>query len=770
MRSIRRLLLPVLALLLFCGPARAQERVRYDGHKHVRVTVKDHRELLTVLALTDDIWTCTGAGIGTFDIRQSPEQHAALLLSGIEHEVLDHNLQASIDAERARIAGGGGVAAGWFDDYKDYNQVKSYIQGLAAAYPALAKYSVIGKTLEGRDIFALRITGPGDTGARPALFLDGCQHAREWLTPTTNVYIADRLLKQYATDPDLKKLVDTVEFIIVPIVNGDGYVYSWDVDRFWRKNRRPPPLGSTCWGVDTNRNWGYQWGLDNGSSGNPCSETYRGAAPFSEPEPTVIANYVKSIPRIEAYIDFHSFSQLILSPWGYTPNPSPDHATFQAKGADMAAAIKAVHGKTYVYGPGYSTIYPTSGTSPDWAYGSRDIFAWTIEVRPASGGGGFDPPPDQILPTAEECFAAVEVLADWIRDPQTFTLPAGIPYPDAPETAASVDIKIIDGGAAYQPGSGKIYRRIGATGPFSPSALVAVGGGVYRGTLPAADCGETIQFYFEAKTTANQVLTYPPQGAAAPLSTKAAQSVVAYDDACETNKGWTPSAPNDTATSGKWNRMNPQGTSAQPEDDHTPAPGAWCWVTDGNAGATVNDKDVDGGLATIMSPKLDATAGGAVANPEAYISYWRWYSNNQSANPNADSMPVQISGDNGQSWQVLETVSENAGTWVQKTFKVNTFVTPTASIRIRFIARDLGGDSAVEAAIDDVRLTVIGCPAPPPSCYADCDTSGALDIDDFICFQTLVALGDEYADCDQSGGVDIDDFICFQTAFALGCP
>src|SRR4029453_7368841 len=126
-----------------------------------------------------------------------------------------------------------------------------------------------------------------------AVMFIGTQHAREWISPMTVMYIADRLLAGYASDPNIKALLDNVEFVLVPVVNADGYVYTWSTDRYWRKNRRDN-AGTEGDGGDTNRNWGYKWGLDIGSSADPCSEVYRGTAAFSEPEPLVIANYFKN--------------------------------------------------------------------------------------------------------------------------------------------------------------------------------------------------------------------------------------------------------------------------------------------------------------------------------------------------------------------------------------------------------------------------------------------------------------------------------------------
>lgn len=103
---------------------------------------------------------------------------------------------------------------------------------------------------------------------------------------------------------------------LIPIVNIDGYDYTWTTNRLWRKNLRKN-AHSSCLGVDPNRNWNYKWNATGGASENPCSDTYRGPSPFSEPESTAIGNFTKNMPNLKGYIDFHSYSQLWMRPWGY---------------------------------------------------------------------------------------------------------------------------------------------------------------------------------------------------------------------------------------------------------------------------------------------------------------------------------------------------------------------------------------------------------------------------------------------------------------------
>ncbi len=413
-----RLTWPAVALAAFGAPCTAQPMasepsavVRFDGHKAVRVTVHTLRELRTALALTDDVWTCAGVGIGSWDARFSPEQFTALRLSGIPFEVLEENIQAGIDEMNARLRAGG--AAGrdgpWFADYKNPVQISDYVDELVALRPDLASRRTLGQSLEGRDIYAIRICNDAHNPGRckPGLLIHGTQHAREWITPMTVMYAADRLVRDYDTDPYLHDLVDRVEIWIIPVFNPDGYQHTWSVNANWRKNRRNNGDGS--FGVDNNRNWGHEWGGP-GASANPSSEIYRGPAPFSEPENRVFRDFVLAHPNIRSHNDVHSYGQLILWPWGYTPQVSPHEPTFGAIGQIMRARILAVHGRDYRPGPVYTNIYPASGVSVDWMYGDQGIYALSFEMR----GGGFHPSPTQILPGAEEAFPALMYQAEWI--------------------------------------------------------------------------------------------------------------------------------------------------------------------------------------------------------------------------------------------------------------------------------------------------------------------------------------------------------------------
>src|SRR5713101_824728 len=282
-----------IATLLSLGlalRAKAGDAARYSGDRVVRVTVVDAAQRDQVVALARDVWSCGGAGIGTFDVQVSPENFDALAQSGVAYETLIDDVQALLDADASsRSAGNGGD---WYSSYKTYQQINDRITLLSQQYPALATVSSVGQSVEGRDLFTIRITGP-DTESnpadlRPVFFIGATQHAREWIAPMTAMFLAQQLLDLYAVDPRVQLIVDSVDFRIVALNNPDGYEYTWTgkAERLWRKNREINQ-GSSCRGVDLNRNWGYAWG-GQGSSSDPCSDVYRGTDPWSEVETAVM--------------------------------------------------------------------------------------------------------------------------------------------------------------------------------------------------------------------------------------------------------------------------------------------------------------------------------------------------------------------------------------------------------------------------------------------------------------------------------------------------
>jgi carboxypeptidase T len=221
------------------------------------------------------------------------------------------------------------------------------------------------------------------------------------------VEIPYRLAEYLVTRADqnpVRQWLTQGEIWVAPMVNPDGHEYTRTEDRLWRKNRRPNPDGS--FEVDPSRNYGYMWGTLNVSTSShvPSDETYVGPHAFSEPETRAIRDLM-ACELFRGVITYHSFSQLILYPWGYTSQPlaDPDNYDLMVTLAhQMQKLIYNVHDRTYT--PQQSSqLYPTAGDTTDWTYGIYQIPSFTIELRPQTiNEGGFLLPPHQIQPTWEE--------------------------------------------------------------------------------------------------------------------------------------------------------------------------------------------------------------------------------------------------------------------------------------------------------------------------------------------------------------------------------
>jgi len=285
--------------------------------------------------------------------------------------------------------------------YHTYAETGSLLTAIATAHPAIAQLSIIGTSVEGRNIYALKISDNVTVDEPEAeVALMGNLHARELMAVEMPLLMAQYLTDNYGSDATVTDYVDNREIWILPMLNPDGHAYvennhsgSWWT--WWRLNRRVNSDLSV--GVDLNRNFGYEWGYDNiGSSPVPGSETYRGPAAFSEPETAALRDFVDS-HHFTLWLSYHSYGELLLYPWGYLYGYTPDHAVYEELGNRLTAANGYLPGN-----PAMGAIYVANGDSDDWGYGDQvakgKVFAFTPEVNNSSEGG-FGPPDSLIAPT-----------------------------------------------------------------------------------------------------------------------------------------------------------------------------------------------------------------------------------------------------------------------------------------------------------------------------------------------------------------------------------
>ena len=293
-----------------------------------------------------------------------------------------------------------GTMGGYYTLAEAYAELDS----MRKMFPNLiSQNDTIGKTLNGRPIIAIKISdNPNIKENEPQVLYTALHHAREPESLTQLYYFIWHILENYNSSDESKFLIDNRELHFIPIVNPDGYFYNQRTNPngggMWRKNRFARGVNDTV-GVDLNRNYGFKWGLnDEGSSGNPTAQTYRGPSAFSELETKAVKNYCDK-NNFRMAFNYHTYTNLLIYPWGFSYFDSNDSVYYRELSEDLTSVNR------YAYGTGIQTVaYYTNGDSDDWMYGDttahKKIFSWTPEV----GGGmdGFWPQKNRIIPLAEE--------------------------------------------------------------------------------------------------------------------------------------------------------------------------------------------------------------------------------------------------------------------------------------------------------------------------------------------------------------------------------
>ncbi|PNS18355.1 hypothetical protein CAC42_6172 [Sphaceloma murrayae] len=389
--------------------------VTYDGHKVFRVkTGKAFSEVWEKLSSIAPSWEPWNKNVHRhIDVVVSPEQLSAFEELGLDCKVMHENLAESIAVEATTSSSLWKRQVddlAWYDNYHPYDDHIQYWKDLQAAFPNQSEWISSGTSFEGRDLFGLHLWGSGGPG-KPAVLYHG----------TAVEYITLQIINGYKSgDADVRAILDNYDIFVIPIVNPDGFTYAQTTDRLWRKNRQPAPAStnSTCIGTDINRNWAFQWAPGTGgSSANPCSQTYGGPAPASSPENSglsALVDKLRDTAGLKLYIDWHSYGQYFLFPYGYNETALlPELPRWTKTGSLMSEAIRdsnAGRRTTFTYGPGGAVLYKSVGNSRDHVYGvGKSPFSWTIEL-PDTGEFGFVLPPEQIRPTVQEAWVGQQIL------------------------------------------------------------------------------------------------------------------------------------------------------------------------------------------------------------------------------------------------------------------------------------------------------------------------------------------------------------------------
>lgn len=296
--------------------------------------------------------------------------------------VLEADIDRELDAFRAMGSEG---------QYHSIDEGATELEAYATNYPEICHRESLGKTHEGRDIWAVRIGKNPDNKDLPRMLIFGLVHAREWISAELPFYTIKQLLEGYGTNPELTELVDTRVIWVIPITNPDGLEYSQKQSRMWRKNRNPN--GSWSTGVDVNRNFEVGWGT--GSSSWGSSDVYRGPHHGSENETKALLQLMER-ERFHVSLCFHSYSEIILHPWGQSEDDPPHLDVYKHHSEKM----KAFNG--YRHGPVAQVLYLAGGATDDTFFAKYGCWSWTFEL-----GRQFVPPENQIQSICESNFGAV---------------------------------------------------------------------------------------------------------------------------------------------------------------------------------------------------------------------------------------------------------------------------------------------------------------------------------------------------------------------------
>ena len=350
----------------------------------------------------------------------------------------------------------------FFRDYQPLKVIMPWMRLLSSLFPTHVRLINIGLSYEGRDIPALQVgvhptNSENPSGPRKTVIIAGGSHAREWISTSTINYVAYSFITAYGKSQTMTRLLEKFDWIFIPTMNPDGYVYTWETDRLWRKNRQQTAL-RFCKGVDLDRAYGFEW--DNTvSKNNPCSESFSGEGPFEGVESRRFANWVRNETehnrmKVVAFLDFHSYSQQVLYPYSYScASAPPSLENLEELAVGLAKAIRLTNGHTYgvtsacegsvvaaasdeddkeVSGSlsdkkaktkknkksdtraNWPRMETGGGSALDWFYHELHVhYAYQIKLRD-TGSYGFLLPSRNIVPTGKEAFSAVQYLGEFM--------------------------------------------------------------------------------------------------------------------------------------------------------------------------------------------------------------------------------------------------------------------------------------------------------------------------------------------------------------------
>ncbi len=692
----------LLALSLALVPLAAQDPAPAPKHL-VQVWIRDAATIERLGALDLDLGGCTAvdATSRTVDVYATDAEIERLRAAGLDFDVAIRDVSRHWAAEAAKhgqapLTLTPPIGQGAMGGHYTLAQITAILDSFTKDHPTIASAKVsLGKSLEGRDLWMLKISDHVNVDENePEVYFDATHHAREPLSNGATLVFMDWLLTNYGKDPFATWLVDERELFFVPLVNPDGYEYNRQTNPngggMWRKNRRN---NGGSYGVDLNRNYATAWNAPNGgNSTNPTSETYRGTAPFSEPETTVLEAFHQTRSFVQVF-STHTYTDVLLRPWGWQYGNPPNNADYVAVGQQAVASNRLQHGDAA------TLLYIAAGTTIDHHHTVRGALSWTAELG-RSNEGGFWPSGPKIREIAERhqpMFRTIAATSGAYLNLGQVTVteaPGGNNNGTVePGEAGLVTVSLRnDGALAFASTVSGSLKSLspGVTVPVSTAdfgkpakfSTASNGAAPFRFQVPSGYAEPFVRLQLEVTGDGRTVRDE--------IRIPYAAWRLAVDTEFERDHGFTRGS-GDFATTGLFERAAPQATTAQPGSDHSPT-GTLCWVTDGRGGSA-GTYDVDAGWTDCISPRIDLAHLGL-----ARIELWYWYAETASD----DDLEIAISNDDGASWTPLLRRGTSTNAWTQLVAEIP--VPLTHEMRLRMRAQDLV-PSTVEACLDDLRIT-----------------------------------------------------------------